>query len=288
MFTPQKTEFIRSLSGYPVENESFPACCNKSLASKRCRLDILLFSRGLVESQNDAQRLIIAGKVKVAGMTVSKPATIVSPDVHLEINPGCPYVSRGGTKLAAALEHFGFSPAGKICLDVGASTGGFTDCLLQHGAEKVYALDVGRYQLHWRLRNDPRVINLEKTNIRYLEPGRLSPRPNFITIDVSFISLKKVLPKISEILPPRGQAVVLVKPQFEVERRFLQKGVVRDEQVREKAVKEIVNDLENRGFVLDGTLPSPLVGPKGNVEYLVAFHRIEENLEIETVEEPLS
>jgi 23S rRNA (cytidine1920-2'-O)/16S rRNA (cytidine1409-2'-O)-methyltransferase len=234
------------------------------------RLDILLVERRLAESREKAQRLIYAGQVLVNGQLASKPGHTFDTGVALEVKAGPRFVSRGGEKLEGAFETFGLKVAGLICLDVGASTGGFTDCLLQHGAAKVFAIDVGKGQLHWKLRNDPRVVVMEEVNARYLEPADLPERPGFAVVDVSFISLTKVLPAVIQTLNIPAELVTLIKPQFEAGRRDVKKGgVVRDEAVRVAIVEKIrVWGTQELGLEWLGVCESPLKGPAGNVEFL--------------------
>jgi len=215
--------------------------------------------------------LILSGHVKGDGRIITKAGALVPPETTLEVTQPPPYVSRGGEKLAGALQAFGINPQGRVCLDVGASTGGFTDCLLQRGASKVYAVDVGRNQLDQKLKKDPRVVVLEKTHILRLAPEALEPRPDLATIDVSFISSQKVLAHVATLLCRPFDALVLVKPQFEVGPKRLKKGVVREEALRLQALKEACDKGESLGLRLVGTVPSPLKGAKGNVEYFAHF-----------------
>lgn len=236
------------------------------------RLDVLLVERGLVESRERAQALILAGKVLVEGEVISKPGTFISPEAKVEIKESLPYVSRGGLKLEFALRAFGVDPRGKVAIDVGASTGGFTDCLLQHGAVRVYAVDVGYGQLAWKLRQDPRVVVLERTNIRYLES---LPEPvDLATIDVSFISLKLVLPPVLKLMKPRAEILALIKPQFEAGREKVGKGgVVRDPRVHKEVLESLVEYAKGLGLSTLGLVPSPLLGPAGNVEFFAYWAR---------------
>ncbi len=245
--------------------------------SGKQRLDILLVDRGLFPSREKAKTSIMAGLVKVDGKMIDKPGAEVPVNSRIEIaGPAIPYVSRGGLKLEKAIKEFGLRLDGKTVVDVGASTGGFTDCALQNGAAQVYAIDVGYGQLDWRLRNDPRVVNLERTNIRYFDQDLLEMVPDFVTIDVSFISLEKVLPKIAEILPPGGQVVALIKPQFEAGRdRVGKKGVVRDLSVHVEVIQKIIDTGEGLGFETAGITYSPVKGPEGNIEYLA--HMVKRN-----------
>jgi 23S rRNA (cytidine1920-2'-O)/16S rRNA (cytidine1409-2'-O)-methyltransferase len=231
------------------------------------RLDELLVERGIVESRSQAQRLIMAGKVLVAGQVVDKAGKKVPSDVPLEMKSLMPYVSRGGLKLQAALEAFGVDPKGWVCADVGASTGGFTDCLLTRGATRVYAIDVGYGQLAWSLRTDPRVVTIERTNIRFLEV--LPERVSLATVDVSFIALRLVLPRVARLLVDSGQGIVLIKPQFEVGRELVGKGgVVRDPRLHRLAVTQVLSEAAEIGFAAMGLIRSPITGPAGNVEFL--------------------
>jgi len=235
----------------------------------KVRADILLVERGLAESRSQAQRLVMAGQVRADGQLVDKPSSLLAGEVRLEVEKGPRYVSRGGEKLEAALAGFGVEVEGKVCADVGASTGGFTDCLLQHGASKVYAIDVGKGQLDWKLRQDARVVVMEETNARYLEA--LPEIVDLVTIDASFISLKTLLPAVKGWLTVRGQLIALIKPQFEAGKREVGKGkgVIRDEQIHRRVVEEILRFVEEHGFSLRGLMRSPILGPKGNVEFFV-------------------
>lgn len=238
------------------------------MAEKR-RADVLLVERGLVPSRNLAQRLILSGQVWANGQPVPKPSTLLPPDATIEIRERPRYVSRGGEKLEAALRHFQVDVQGKICADVGASTGGFTDCLLQYGAAKVYAIDVGYGQLHWRLRQDPRVVVMEKTNARYLEA---LPEPvDLVTVDVSFISLRLLFPAIRGWYGGRGGVLLaLIKPQFEAGPRESArgKGVIRNPAVHRQVLREVVAVAHRVGFHLQGLMPSPIRGAKkGNIEF---------------------
>ncbi len=233
------------------------------------RVDQLLVERGLVESRTQAQRLVMAGQVRVDGQVVVKAATRVPPAAQLAIDTGPQFVSRGGEKLAAALAQFPVKVAGQICADVGASTGGFTDCLLQHGAARVFAIDVGRGGLHWKLRNDPRVVVLEGVNARHL--ASLPEAPELVTVDASFISIRLLLPALLRWLPPQGgEVVALIKPQFEAGRRQASagRGVIRDPEIHARVLREVLSGAQELGFGLGGLIPSPLRGPKGNVEFL--------------------
>lgn len=237
---------------------------------KRERLDILLTKRGLSESREKAKRNIMAGLVYVDGVREDKPGAGFPEDVGIELRGSAmPYVSRGGLKLEKAIRVFSVDPAGRVCADVGASTGGFTDCMLQNGAAKVYAIDVGRGQLDWRLRKDERVVCMERTNIRYVRPEDLPSHPSLITVDVSFISLSLVLPVLKEILAPGGQLLCLIKPQFEAGREQVgRKGVVREGSVQREVIERIIRLSLSLGFCLEGLDYSPIKGPEGNIEYL--------------------
>ncbi len=235
------------------------------------RLDQLLVARGLAESRAKAQALIRAGRVLVDGQLVDKPAAPVPPDAEVRVKAGPRYVSRGGEKLAGALKALGVSPAGKVCLDVGASTGGFTDCLLQAGARRVYALDVGKGLLHWKLRRDPRVVVREGINARHLRFQDIGEQVDLVTVDVSFISLRLVLPPVGRVLKPTGEVVALVKPQFEAGREKVGRGgVVRDPEVHREVLTGLVRFVEGElGWSVVGAVRSPLLGPAGNVEFFL-------------------
>lgn len=234
------------------------------------RLDQILTERGLAESRAAAQRLIMAGDVRVNGQVFLKPAMRFATDVEIEVDKGPRFVSRGGEKLAGALGAFNLEHLdGLVCADVGASTGGFTDCLLQHGAVKVYAIDVGYGVLHWKLRSDPRVISMERTNARYV--ASLPEPVKLITIDASFISLKIILPVVKDWLPKEGgEVVALVKPQFEAGRAEAARGggVIRDPQVHRSVLEDVLHFALEEGFSIRGLIRSPLLGPKGNTEFL--------------------
>ena len=231
------------------------------------RLDTLIAERGLTESRNKAQRLIRAGEVRVDGQIVDKPSTQVPDDAKITLKSKPPFVSRGGKKLAAALERFNLDVTDEVAADVGASTGGFTDCLLQNGAQRVYAIDSGYGQLHWKLRNDPRVIVMERTNARYL--AELPEPIDLVTVDVSFISLNLILPNAVSWLKPDGQMVALIKPQFEAGPKNVEKGgVVRDPEVHRQVLRDVLAAAAELDLGLQGLMPSPLRGPAGNVEFL--------------------
>lgn len=233
------------------------------------RVDVLLVERGLAESRALAQRLVMAGQVRVDGQVVLKPGASVSPDALLEVDQGPPFVSRGGEKLESALATFYIDVNERVCADVGASTGGFTDCLLQNGASRVYAIDVGQGILHWKLRQDPRVVVMERTNARRVE--RLPETVSLVTIDVSFISLKLILPVVRGWLAPSGgEVVALIKPQFEAGRSEVKRGegVIRDPAVHRQVLQDVLPFAEADGYAVRGLIRSPLLGPKGNVEFL--------------------
>ncbi len=235
------------------------------------RLDRLLVKRGLIESRQKAQAIIMAGLVYVDNKRVDKSGIRVSSEARIEIRgKACPYVSRGGLKLEHTLKEFDIKVAGLTCADIGASTGGFTDCLLQHGAAKVYTIDVGRGQLHWRLRQDTRVVVMEGINARYLKPEDLPEAVDLATIDVSFISLTKVLPAIKGLLKPEGQIIALIKPQFEVGPRHVGKGgVVRDPVLHEQVIKKIKTFTHALGLFVLGITKSPIQGAAGNTEFFI-------------------
>jgi len=235
------------------------------------RLDLLLVERGVVPSRTLAQRLILAGEVLIDGQVADKPGRLVPEGAHIELKERPRYVSQGGDKLEKALREFSVSVRGKICLDVGASTGGFTDCLLQHGAQRVYAVDVGVGQLAWRLRTDPRVVVLEGVNARYLTPQQIGEAVDLATVDVSFISVTKILPALKGIVKPEGDLVVLIKPQFEAGRRHVQRGgVVKDPQIHERVLRDVGEFVEQElGLSIAGATHSPLRGPAGNLEFFL-------------------
>jgi 23S rRNA (cytidine1920-2'-O)/16S rRNA (cytidine1409-2'-O)-methyltransferase len=235
----------------------------------RRRADLLLVERGLFDSRAKAQAAIAAGRVTAADLPVRKASEEIPLDAELHAEAAHPWVSRGGVKLAAALDHFGFAPAGRVCLDVGASTGGFTQVLLARDAKRVYAVDVGREQLHPSLRNEPRVTLFEETDIRGLDPSRLPESPDLLTIDVSFISLKLALPPAVALLHPPARMVVLIKPQFEAGRRHLKKGIVRDPQVQAAVCEDIAGFVAELGWTVAGVIPSPIAGGDGNREFLL-------------------
>jgi len=230
--------------------------------TKRKRVDLLLVERGLFESRARAQAAIAAGRVTADGVVLRKASDAIAPEAVLDAAPEHPWVSRGGLKLAAALDHFGFDPAGRVCLDIGASTGGFTDVLRVRGAGRVYAVDVGREQLHPKLRGDPAVVSLEQTDIRVLDS--LAEPPDFAVVDVSFISLKLVLPAVDRLLRRPAQLVALIKPQFEAGRSQVKKGIVRDAAVHAAVCGDIVAFAASSGWDVIGVMPSPIEGGEGN------------------------
>ncbi|MBI3695227.1 MAG: TlyA family RNA methyltransferase [Acidobacteria bacterium] len=237
----------------------------------RIRLDRLLVERGLAESREKAQALILAGQVLVAGQKAAKPGHAVPVDAAVRVaGPALPYVGRGGLKLAAALDRFAIEVRGNVCLDIGASTGGFTDCLLQHGAARVYAVDVGSGQLDWRLRQDPRVVVRERVNARYLAWDLIGERVDLVTLDVSFISVTLILPAVVQFLGPESRMVVLAKPQFEAGRGQVGKGgIVRDPEVHREVVEKVSGAVRGVGFEQVEWMESPVPGAEGNREFLV-------------------
>jgi 23S rRNA (cytidine1920-2'-O)/16S rRNA (cytidine1409-2'-O)-methyltransferase len=237
---------------------------------KKVRLDCLLVERGLVESREKAKALIMEGKVLVDNNIIHKVGKPVHSNAEIRLTQKIPYVSRGGLKLEAALKDFHIETENKTAMDVGASTGGFTDCLIQHGIKKVYAIDVGYGQLAWTIRKNPKVIPIERTNIRYISKHVIQDTIDIATIDVSFISLLKVIPKVSEFLASDGEIIALIKPQFEVKKKDVEKGgVVKDEEKRQEIIRNIISATEKMGFAVKGIIKSPLLGPKGNVEFLL-------------------
>ena len=242
----------------------------------KVRLDVLLTQRGLAPSREKARALIMAGEVLVKGQREDKPGSAFPEDAEIEIKSArpFPYVSRGGLKLEKACDVFGLDLAGRCCMDVGASTGGFTDVMLQRGARRVYSVDVGYGQLAWKLREDPRVTVMEKTNIRYVEPGDIGEAPSFVSIDVSFISLEKVLPPVIALSEEDAEFVCLIKPQFEAGREQVgKKGVVRDPAIHEEVISRIVTFAESLGLQPCGLSFSPIKGPEGNIEFLLHLLR---------------
>ena len=239
------------------------------MSVKKKRLDVLLVERGLQESRQRAQAAIMSGEVFVAGQRVDKPGTAVAEDAQIEVRGGLAYVSRGGLKLEKAMAAFPIALTGAVCADIGASTGGFTDCMLQNGAEKVYAVDVGYGQLAWKLRSDPRVVCLERTNARYLTREQIPDVLDFASIDVSFISLKLIFPALYELLRQGGHIACLIKPQFEAGREKVgKKGVVRDPAVHLEVLEHFLDHARENHFIVLGITYSPIRGPEGNIEYL--------------------
>ncbi len=238
--------------------------------SNKTRLDVLLVERGLQESRQKAQATIMSGLVFVNNQRVDKPGTAVANDAEIEVRGNVlPYVSRGGLKLEKAMKSFGLTLTGMTCADIGASTGGFTDCMLQNGAVKVYAVDVGYGQLDWKLRNDPRVVCMERTNARYLTHEQIPDELDFASIDVSFISLRLILPAVNGLLREGGHVACLVKPQFEAGREKVgKKGVVRDASVHREVLENFLIHAKESGFTVLDITYSPIRGPEGNIEYL--------------------
>lgn len=245
------------------------------MASKKERLDLLMLERELVESRSKAKAIIMAGQVFVDGVREDKAGTKISREVSIEIRGDTnPYASRGGLKLEAALEAFEYDCSDLVVIDVGASTGGFTDCVLQHGASRVYAVDVGYGQLAWKLRSDERVVVIERQNIRHMEADQVPEACDLAVIDCSFISLEKVLPNTLNFLKPAADVIALVKPQFEVGREKVGKGgVVRDEEYRQEAIDDVVDAAAKMGLDLVDSIDCPVHGPAGNVEALVWLKR---------------
>ena len=243
------------------------------MAVTKKRLDLVVLEKGLADSRQRAQALILAGKVLVNNLIVDKSGTLVSPkdDIVLQ-EENNPYVSRGGIKLEKALHTLGVDINGFVCLDVGASTGGFTDCLLHHGAGRVYAVDVGYGQLSWKLRQNPRVVVIERMNIRYIQPDTIPQLVDLVTIDVSFISLKKVVPEILKFMKKNAGILALIKPQFEVGKRNIGKGgVVRDPDLHEKVIENLSEFFIKKHLFCEWVIPSPILGPKGNKEFFISL-----------------
>jgi 23S rRNA (cytidine1920-2'-O)/16S rRNA (cytidine1409-2'-O)-methyltransferase len=243
---------------------------------KKCeRLDKLLVDKGFVQSPERAKTIILAGKVMVGDQMIDKAGTFVERDSRIRVmGRDHPYVSRGGLKLEEALREFQLDPRGKVAMDIGASTGGFTDCLLQKGVEKVYAVDVGYGQLAWKLRQDPRVVNLERKNIRYLKPQEIGEKVDLVVIDTSFISVEKFLPNLIPMVREGGEIVALLKPQFEVGKGEVGKGgVVRDKRKHREVLDRISRFSESIGLQVRGTVESPLAGPKGNREFFIYLQK---------------
>lgn len=249
------------------------------------RLDIILVNRGIFQSRERAKGAIMAGIVFVDGQMVDKAGTGIREDAEIYIKEDtCPYVSRGGLKLAKAIEVFGLDLAEAVAVDIGASTGGFTDCMLKNGAKKVYSIDVGYGQLDWNLRNDPRVVNMEKVNVRYLEPDKIAEKADFISIDVSFISLKLVFPVAAGLLADDGRLVCLVKPQFEAGREQVgKKGIVRDKAVHTEVIENVIRYAKSNGLFPQGLDFSPMTGAKGNIEYLLLLSKTDSGTDYKPV-----
>lgn len=247
----------------------------KDVICLKKRLDVLLTEQGLAESREKAKALIMSGLVYADGQKADKPGDTFSETAALEVRgKGLPYVSRGGLKLEKAVAEFNLELSGLVCMDIGASTGGFTDCMLQNGASKVYAVDVGYGQLAWGLRNDPRVVNLERTNARYLTAEQVPEKIAFFSVDVSFISLTLILPALRPLLADNCRAVCLIKPQFEAGREKVgKKGVVRDKAVHREVIEKILDFSLQNGYSVLGLTFSPVKGPEGNIEYLVYLQR---------------
>jgi len=245
------------------------------MSKKKERLDVLVFERGFVESREKAKRLIMTGNVFVNGQREDKAGLKIDTTLEITVktNPN-PYVSRGGLKLVKVVEKYKLQLQDKVCMDVGASTGGFTDCMLQHGASKIFAIDVGRGQLDWKLRQDRRVISMERTNIRHVTPEQFDEKMDFVSIDVSFISLIKIYKQVIALMKEESEMVCLIKPQFEAGREKVgKKGVVRDKKVHQAVIERIIEEVENLGMVGKGLDFSPIKGPKGNIEYLLYLGR---------------
>ena len=240
------------------------------------RLDVLLVNRGLAESREKAKAIIMSGNVYVEGQKEDKAGSTFADTANIEVRgTTLKYVSRGGLKLEKAMENFDVTIKGKICMDVGSSTGGFTDCMLQNGAVKVYSVDVGHGQLDWKLRNDPRVVCMERTNIRYVVPEDIEERPSFVSIDVSFISLTKVLLPVRNLMEENGEIAALIKPQFEAGREKVgKKGVVRDPAVHKEVIEMVISYAKSISFGVRHLEFSPIKGPEGNIEYLVHLVRL--------------
>jgi 23S rRNA (cytidine1920-2'-O)/16S rRNA (cytidine1409-2'-O)-methyltransferase len=258
--------------------KSNPGSCDP-LSQKRpkpgkARLDLLLVERGLAPSRERAQALLLAGQVRVNGVTATKAGTLVATDARIEVaGEQLRYASRGGLKLEGALDDFGMSARDKVCLDIGSSNGGFTDCLLQHGARKVYAVDVTIDQLDWKLRQDPRVVTVER-NARYLRPEDIGEPAELIAVDVSFISVSKILPAIVPLATPRGDFLILIKPQFELEKRDVGKGgIVRDAALHQKAIERVTRAAAEAGLTIVAVRPSRITGSQGNQEFFLHARR---------------
>ncbi|MFL0251556.1 TlyA family RNA methyltransferase [Clostridium neuense] len=245
------------------------------MSQNKERLDVLLVKKGMFESREKARASIMAGEIYVDNIRVDKCGEKIKCDASIEFKgEKMPYVSRGGYKLERAMKSFGIKLSNKVCFDIGASTGGFTDCMLQNGAAKVFAIDVGYGQFAWKLRTDPRVVCMERTNVRYVTNDQIGEYGNFASIDVSFISLKKVIPTVANLLYEDGEVVALIKPQFEAGREKVgKKGVVKDPNTHVEVISEIVKFIKENGFEILGLDNSPIKGPEGNIEYLVYFSK---------------
>ena len=242
--------------------------------SKKLRLDQVLVAKGLFPSREQAQRAVMAGKVKVGTRIAAKPSQLLEPDVVIAVKPTRKFVGRGALKLESALNHFKIDIHGRVALDIGASTGGFTDCLLQRGAAKVYAVDVGRGQLDWKLRTDPRVIVLEKLNARFLSREHIPDLVDLCVIDVSFISLTLILPRAFQLITPAGVILALIKPQFELQRKDVSRGgIVREQVLHEKAQQKIVKFVEEANYHVVGLVPSTITGADGNQEFFICIRK---------------
>ncbi len=245
--------------------------------AKKERIDKLLVDKGFVESREKAQRLIMSGAVFVNGQRIDKPGTKVKTDAKIYIKEKERYVSRGGYKLEKGIKVFNPDIKGKICIDIGSSTGGFTDCLLQHGAKKVYAVDVGTHQLHEKLRKDPRVVLLEKTNARYLTKKEIPESIQFFVSDVSFISILKILPNICDLIENGAEGIILIKPQFELSKKEVKGGVVKDPDLHQKAIKKVIQGLEESCYCVKDITFSETWGPEGNIEFLAYLIKKDDN-----------
>src|SRR5881398_3960788 len=242
--------------------------------SKKLRLDQVLVAKGLFPSREQAQRAVMAGEVKVGTRIAAKPSQLLGPDVAIAVKPTRKYVGRGALKLKSALNYFKIDVSGKVALDIGASTGGFTDCLLQRGAAKVFAIDVGHGQLAWKLRNDPRVVVMEKLNARFLSREQIPQLVDLCVIDVSFISLTLILPRAFELITQEGMVLALIKPQFELEREDVGRGgIVREHALHEKAQQKIVKFVEEANYHVVGLVPSTITGTDGNQEFFICIRK---------------
>ena len=242
------------------------------------RIDVLLVDQGFFKSRERAKAALMEGIVFIGDERIDKAGTKVDVDSVITVKgDDCPYVSRGGYKLEKAIDVFDLDMTDKVCADIGASTGGFTDCMLQNGASRVYSIDVGYGQLDWKLRNDPRVVNIEKCNVRYLTPEQVPEQVDFISVDVSFISLSLIFPVMKRILKDGGSAVCLIKPQFEAGREEVSagKGIIRDPKVHERVISEVISEAETNGLYMSGLSYSPVKGAKGNIEYLISLETFE-------------